>query len=65
MNDTETWATAKEEDLRMGSRDKRVGWYTATLDNVSDVQRDLLENYSKIPAERVIPHILEIVSAIP
>ena len=65
MNDTETWATAKEEDLRMGSRDKRVGWYTATLDNVSDVQRDLLESYSKIPAERVIPHILEIVSAIP
>ncbi|KIN08783.1 hypothetical protein OIDMADRAFT_153369 [Oidiodendron maius Zn] len=44
----------------MGSRDKRVGWYTATLDNVSDVQRDLLEHYSKIPAERVIPHILEI-----
>lgn len=65
MNDTATWATTKEEDLRMGSRDKRVGWYTATLDNVSDVQRDLLESYSKIPAERVIPHILEIVSVIP
>lgn len=47
----------------MGSRDKRVGWYTPTLENVSDVQRDLLEKYSNIQPDRVIPHILEVVRA--
>jgi hypothetical protein len=58
---TEPWAEAKEEALRMGSRDKRVGWYTPTLDNISDAQRDLLENYSKIAPDCVIPYILQVV----
>lgn len=62
MSETATWADAKEKELRMGSRDKRVGWYTPTLDNVPDAQRDLLERYSKIPPDRVIPRILEVVS---
>jgi hypothetical protein len=48
----------------MGSRDKRVGWYTPTLDNVSPVQRDLLETYSNIPPHHVIPHILAVVCAL-
>lgn len=61
MSTAGTWAEAKEEELRMGSRDKRVGWYAPTLDNVSAVQRDLLEKYSSIPPDRVIPHILEVV----
>jgi hypothetical protein len=61
MAATENWAEAKEEDLRMGSRDKRVGWYTPTLSNLTDGQRDLLENYSKTSADRVIPHVLEVV----
>lgn len=63
MTVTQTWADAKEEDLRMGSRNKNVGWYTPTLENISDAQRDLLENYSKIEPDRVIPHILEVVSS--
>jgi hypothetical protein len=56
-----TWADASEANLRMGSRDKRVGWYASTLDTIPDSQRDLLENYSKIEPDRVIPHILEVV----
>lgn len=61
MAATQNWAEPKEEDLRMGSRDKRVGWYMPTLSNLTDGQRDLLENYSKISSEHVIPHILEVV----
>jgi hypothetical protein len=47
---------------KYGSRDKTVGWYKPTLESINEAQRDLLENYSHIPPERVIPHILEIVS---
>jgi len=43
-------------------RNKSVGWYVPTLENITEAQRDLLENYSHIPPERVIPHILEVVS---
>jgi SAM-dependent methyltransferase len=44
-----------------GTRDKTVGWYQPTLESISDAQRDLLENYSHIPPDKVIPHILEVV----
>jgi len=47
---------------RHGTRDKSAGWYQPTLDSITEAQRDLLENYSHIPPEKVIPHILEIVS---
>ena len=47
--------------LKIGSRDKSVGWYTPTLENITEAQRDLLENYSHIAPDRVIPHILEVV----
>lgn len=47
--------------FKIGTRDKSVGWYTPTLDNISDIQRDLLENYSHIEPNSVIPHILEVV----
>jgi hypothetical protein len=47
--------------LKIGSRDKSVGWYTPTLENLTEPQRDLLENYSHITPDRVIPHILEVV----
>jgi len=46
--------------LKIGSRDKSVGWYTPTLENITEAQRDLLENYSHIAPDRVIPHILEV-----
>lgn len=45
----------------IGTRDKSVGWYTPTLENISEPQRDLFENYSHIAPDRVIPHILEVV----
>jgi hypothetical protein len=61
MATTGTWAEATEANLRMGSRDKRVGWYAPTLENLPDAQRDLLEKYGKIEPDRVIPHILEVV----
>jgi hypothetical protein len=63
MSTSGSWVDPKEKELRMGSRDKRVGWYTPTLENVSDVQRDLLETYSNVQPDRVIPHILEVVRA--
>jgi hypothetical protein len=45
----------------IGTRDKSVGWYTPTLENISEAQRDLLENCNHIASDRVIPHILEVV----
>ncbi|TVY82076.1 Methyltransferase ausD [Lachnellula suecica] len=59
MTSTETIGTAANP-LQIGTRDKSVGWYTPTLENVSEVQRDLLENYSHITPDRVVPHILEV-----
>ena len=44
---------------------KDVGWYTPTLTEISPAARELLEKYSNLPPERVIPHILEIVSPSP
>ena len=65
MSTAGTWADTQEKELRMGSRDKRVGWYTPTLDTVSTVQRDLLEKYSSVLPHRVISHILEVVGTLP
>jgi len=56
----ESSATAGEEKPKIGSRDKNVGWYVPTLDSISPTQWDLLENYSKIPHDRVISSILEL-----
>ena len=51
--------------LRIGSRDKNVGWFNSNLETLSAAQRDLFENYSHIPPDRLIPHILEVVRASP
>jgi len=56
--------TVDTPKLEIGSRDKSVGWYMPTLESITDAQRDLLENYSKIAPERVISHLFEIVSDI-
>jgi hypothetical protein len=61
MTSTETTTAPPFEPPKIGTRDKSVGWYTPTLDTISDTQRDLLENYSHIAPDRVIPHILEVV----
>ncbi|PMD65783.1 uncharacterized protein K444DRAFT_517640 [Hyaloscypha bicolor E] len=46
--------------LRIGSRDKNVGWFTSDLETLTPAQRGLFENYSRIHPDRVIPHILEV-----
>ena len=40
---------------------KNVQWYKADLETVSPQARELLENYSHIPPDEVIPHILKTV----
>ena len=39
-------------------------WYTKEIDSIPPPMREVLEKYSGIPPERVIPHISELVSAI-
>jgi len=51
--------------LRIGSRDKNVGWFNPNLSALTEAQRDLFENYSRLPPDRVIPHILEVVRTAP
>ena len=48
--------------LKLGSRDKSVSWYDAPIDKVDDQVRDLLEKYSNIPPEQVVPRCIEAVS---
>lgn len=50
------------EDSGVKSPDKSLAWYTAEIHHLSAAARDLLENYSKIPREEVIAHVLTIVS---
>jgi len=37
-------------------------WYDEKLESIDDATRVVLEKYSGVPSERVIPHILEMVS---
>jgi hypothetical protein len=65
---TTTKEEPKEQEnsrLRIGSRDKNVGWFNSNLETLTPAQRDLFENYSRIPPDRVIQHILEVVRAYP
>ncbi|KAI9776897.1 MAG: hypothetical protein M1835_005387, partial [Candelina submexicana] len=47
-------------EKKPGTRDKDVPWYTDNVEAISDEARELLENYSKIPAEKVNAHILKV-----
>ncbi|KAI9705126.1 MAG: hypothetical protein M1836_006909 [Candelina mexicana] len=47
-------------EKKPGTRDKDVPWYTENVEAISDEARELLENYSKIPAEKVNAHILKV-----
>jgi len=42
-------------------RDKDVGWYDKGEPNISQATRTLLEKYSKIPPDQVIPHLMKTV----
>ena len=37
-------------------------WYNEKLESIDGTTRVVLEKYSGIPSERVVPHILEIVN---
>ncbi len=54
-----------QPSLPIGSKDRRVGWYDPPITRVESSIRDLLENYSRMPGEEVIPRILETVSTFP
>ncbi|MCJ1398105.1 hypothetical protein MMC11_001302 [Xylographa trunciseda] len=45
---------------QVGDRSKDVPWYSAELEAVGPAARELLEEYSKIPPEEVVPHVLAI-----
>lgn len=51
-------------DHQVGNRDKSVGWYLPDAPDLSDSTRDVLENYSHIESDQVIPHVLKVVSNI-
>ena len=53
---------APEVNPQIKARDKDVQWYQTDLETVSPQARELLEKYSHIPPDKVIPHILKIVS---
>lgn len=44
----------------VGTRDKDVPWYSEEL-KLGDQARELLENYSRIPADEVETHVRKIV----
>ena len=44
----------------VGTRSKDVRWYTPTLETLDGPARELLEQYSRISSEQVIPHITEV-----
>lgn len=58
-------AAVEPASSEIGSRDKSVGWYMPKLESITEAQRDLLENYSRISPGQVIPHLTRIVSQIP
>lgn len=48
---------------KIANRDNDVPWYNPNLGRkLGDSARELLENYSKIPAEEVEEHVYKIVS---
>lgn len=44
------------------ARGKDVHWYRTDLETINEPARLLLEKYSRIPSDEVIPHVLKMVS---
>jgi hypothetical protein len=53
---------SKIQESRVETPNKSVPWYTEEIHDLSPAARELLENYSKVSPNRVISHILMIVS---
>ncbi|KAK3319920.1 hypothetical protein B0T19DRAFT_274575 [Cercophora scortea] len=45
--------------LAIGSKDRNVAWYDPPLTSVEGPIRDLLENYSHVPADEVVSRVVE------
>ncbi|KAK1751008.1 hypothetical protein QBC47DRAFT_392072 [Echria macrotheca] len=45
--------------LRIGSKDRSVGWYDPPLTSVEEPVQDLLQSYSGIPPNEVLPRVIE------
>ena len=54
-------ATPPDGQAKVDQYSKDVPWYHKELGDLSPACRELLENYSHIPADEVIPHVLELV----
>jgi len=48
-------------DRQIGDRDRSVPWYNERLEELNDGTRELLESYSGIPKDQVMPHIYKVV----
>lgn len=42
--------------------ERNRGWYQEDLTEINQSMRDLLENYSKVPREKVVKHVNNIAS---
>ena len=51
-----------EVNPQIKARGKDVHWYKADIGDVREPARQLLEKYSRIRPDRVVPHIAQIVS---
>ena len=54
--------SAPEEQTPKSHQQSKVSWYTEDVRSIPSEARDLLESYSKIPSDQVIPHVLSLVS---
>ena len=55
----ESSTVATNEDLEKRSRS--VNWYVAELKDIPETSREVFEEYSKIPVEKVADHVFQVV----
>lgn len=48
-------------DSQVSHRDKNVPWYNEYLEDLNPGTRELLESYSEIPQDQILPHIYKVV----
>ena len=53
--------TDSQSEVSKWDYSKDVEWYLKEPDNLRSTCRELFENYSHIPPEEVVPHIIELV----
>ena len=55
-------STAREQPIKqVDPQIKELAWYKEDVTAISEPARHLLETYSGIPADEVVPHVLAIV----